>query len=107
MFSAYENFLFYSSVSEVETNPSDPPLPTTLTTPRVPSELNPRILTTTDYDELLRPLSWSQMLKTLAQEQSPSAWQKTSNPCLTPPSLVWPISMISPACYSRYRHLVL
>ena len=35
---------------------SDPPLPTTLTTPRTPPELNPRILTTTDYDELLRPL---------------------------------------------------
>jgi hypothetical protein len=27
-----------------------------LTTPRPPPELNPRILTTTDYDELLRPL---------------------------------------------------
>jgi hypothetical protein len=35
---------------------SDPPLLTTLTTPRTPPELNPRILTTTDYDELLRPL---------------------------------------------------
>jgi hypothetical protein len=38
---------------------SDPPLPTTLTTPRAPPELNPRILTTTDYDELLGPL-WTE-----------------------------------------------
>src|SRR5438045_2515539 len=41
---------------------SDPPLPTTLTTPRDPSELNPQVLTTTDYDELLRPL-WSPQLR--------------------------------------------
>ena len=37
-------------------NASDP-LPTTLTTPRDPYELNLRILTTTDYVELLRPLA--------------------------------------------------
>jgi hypothetical protein len=39
---------------------SDPPLPISLTTPRSPPELNPRILTTTDYDELLGPLSQTQ-----------------------------------------------